>query len=232
MHPQITFLQQLDERDLVAGLFTIGSVIPVLVALVTGFRAAAPLRRGAATPSAPTAIGAGALSGLVGGVVVAIFAWLASAFPLRDVLINASPKLVEVLHWGLDATTGSLLLVAGATAMGAAGAALARVAGGVLRRAGALACYRHRVATFSHAVGTVRMGTDRYTSALDAESDVVSPGPSAKVTKNLAVAGRGERLVPNATTDVWAHDGYAYTGTFDSPCGGEPDARGAPRSRA
>ena len=51
----------------------------------------------------------------------------------------------------------------------AAGAALARVAGRVLRRAGALACYRHRVATFSHAVGTVRMGTDRHTSALDAD---------------------------------------------------------------
>lgn len=49
--------------------------------------------------------------------------------------------------------------------------------------------------------------------------EVVSDGPSAKVTKNLAVAGRGERLVPNATTDVWVHDRYAYLGTFNSPCG-------------
>jgi len=115
---------KLDERDLVAGLFTIGSVIPVLVALVTGFRAAAPLRRGAPSPSAPVAIAAGALAGLAGGVVVALVAWMASAFPLRDVLINASPKLVEVLHWGFDATTGSVLLVAGAAAVGAVGAAL------------------------------------------------------------------------------------------------------------
>ena len=51
----------------------------------------------------------------------------------------------------------------------AAGAALAGVAKRILRRAGALACYRHRVATFSHGAGTVRMGTDRYTSALDAD---------------------------------------------------------------
>jgi choline dehydrogenase-like flavoprotein len=51
----------------------------------------------------------------------------------------------------------------------AAGAALAAMAKRVLRRAGALACYRHRVATFSHGVGTVRMGKDRYTSALDAD---------------------------------------------------------------
>lgn len=50
-------------------------------------------------------------------------------------------------------------------------------------------------------------------------SDLISSGPSAKVTKNVAVAGRGERLAPNSTTDVWAHDGYAYLGTFQSPCG-------------
>ncbi len=51
----------------------------------------------------------------------------------------------------------------------AAGAALAGVAKRILRRAGALACYRHQVATFSHGVGTVRMGHDPYTSALDAD---------------------------------------------------------------
>lgn len=60
---------------------------------------------------------------------------------------------------------------------------------------------------------------------LDARTaGVVSGGPSAKVTKNLEVVGRGERNVANATTDVWVHDGYAYTGTFNSPCGGEPGA--------
>jgi choline dehydrogenase-like flavoprotein len=51
----------------------------------------------------------------------------------------------------------------------AAGAALSRVARRILRRAGALACYRHQVATFSHGVGTVRMGKDPNTSALDAD---------------------------------------------------------------
>jgi hypothetical protein len=53
---------------------------------------------------------------------------------------------------------------------------------------------------------------------------VISDGPSAKVTKNLAVAGEGERNSANSTTDVWAHEGYAYTGTFNSPCGGDPEA--------
>lgn len=54
--------------------------------------------------------------------------------------------------------------------------------------------------------------------------DVVSEGPFAKVIKNLQLRGRGERLVQGATTDVWAHDGFAYTGTFNSPCPPDPKA--------
>jgi len=50
-------------------------------------------------------------------------------------------------------------------------------------------------------------------------ADVVSPGPSASVVKNIGLAGRGKRLLPNATTDVWAHNNFAYIGTFNSPCG-------------
>lgn len=57
--------------------------------------------------------------------------------------------------------------------------------------------------------------------------DVVSSGPFAHVTKNLAVAGRGERLLPNATTDVWAFDRYAYIGTFNEPCGDGTAANGS-----
>jgi hypothetical protein len=59
-----------------------------------------------------------------------------------------------------------------------------------------------------------------------AASGFVSDGPSAKVIKNLELHGRGNRFDPGATTDVWAHDGYAYTGTFGSPCGGTSDDAG------
>lgn len=57
-----------------------------------------------------------------------------------------------------------------------------------------------------------------------ATAGIISSGPSAKVTKNLAATGRGVRDVLDATTDVWAYGGYAYTGTFNSPCGGDPEA--------
>ncbi len=52
----------------------------------------------------------------------------------------------------------------------------------------------------------------------------ISDGPFADVIKNLAPSSRGERIGPDATTDVWALGKYAYTGTFNAPCGGEPDA--------
>jgi len=56
------------------------------------------------------------------------------------------------------------------------------------------------------------------------EGMVVSDGPSANVTKNLALSGHGVRLQADATTDVWALGNYAYTGTFNNPCGGEENA--------
>lgn len=39
-----------------------------------------------------------------------------------------------------------------------------------------------------------------------ATAGIVSSAPFAKVIKNLAPAGHGERLVANATTDVWAQE--------------------------
>ncbi|MFQ5707053.1 MAG: GMC family oxidoreductase [bacterium] len=49
----------------------------------------------------------------------------------------------------------------------AARKALLKKARQILRKAGALFCYEHKIKTFSHAVGTVRMGDDPKSSALD-----------------------------------------------------------------
>ena len=59
----------------------------------------------------------------------------------------------------------------------------------------------------------------------DAATDgIVSSGPTGKTQKNISQRGRGDRFDPGSTTDVWALGNYAYTGTFNSPCGGDPDA--------
>ena len=57
-----------------------------------------------------------------------------------------------------------------------------------------------------------------------ATADIISSGPFADNTKNIDARGIGARDVDGATTDVWALDGYAYTGTFNNPCGGDPNA--------
>lgn len=49
----------------------------------------------------------------------------------------------------------------------AAERALSRLARRILRQAGAMLFYRHKIDTFSHAAGTVRMGEDRTTAPLD-----------------------------------------------------------------
>ena len=56
------------------------------------------------------------------------------------------------------------------------------------------------------------------------DSSFLGAGFTRDSTSGLSLRGRGKRLVSQATTDVWAHEGYAYTGTFNSPCGGEPGA--------
>jgi choline dehydrogenase-like flavoprotein len=74
----------------------------------------------------------------------------------------------------------------------------------ILRRAGALAFYRHRIWTFSHALGTVRMGTDPRTSPLDGagryggvENLVITDGSalptSASVNPSLTIAATALR---------------------------------------
>ncbi len=56
----------------------------------------------------------------------------------------------------------------------------------------------------------------------DAATAEASSGPTGKNVKNIDLRGRGERFAPDSTTDVWALGKYAYTGTFNSPCGGDP----------
>ena len=82
-------------------------------------------------------------------------------------------------------------------------------------------------AEFEHSLleGGQRYDPSAELIALDAAAaDVVSSGPFAKVTKNVSSSSTGERNDAGSTTDVWAHDGYAYTGTFSNPCGGDPEA--------
>jgi len=123
----------LNDRELVAGVVSVGSTIAVIAALAAGFVASRPLRKGLAPPAPAVALGSGAIAGLVTGIIITALAWLVEAFTPRDVLINASPQLVAVLHWGQDVMVGNAINVIGGALMGVVGASL-RIIPGDLRR--------------------------------------------------------------------------------------------------
>jgi choline dehydrogenase-like flavoprotein len=87
----------------------------------------------------------------------------------------------------------------------AAGEVLIRTARRVLRKAGAIAWYRHKIHTFSHGVGTVRMGSDPATSVLDPDgrfrgidnltiTDASVFPTSAAVNPSLTIAANALRM--------------------------------------
>ena len=104
----------------------------------------------------------------------------------------------------------------------AAGEVLIRTARRVLRKAGAMAWYRHKIHTFSHGVGTVRMGSDPATSVLDADgrfrgmenltiTDASVFPTSAAVNPSLTIAANALRTAGRllARTRVPAASGHA-----------------------
>jgi choline dehydrogenase-like flavoprotein len=108
----------------------------------------------------------------------------------------------------------------------AAGEVLTRTARRVLRKAGAIAWYPHKIHTFSHAVGTVRMGTEPRTSVLDADgrfrgvenltvTDASVFPTSASVNPSLTIAANAlraaERLLARAPVPAaTSHAGAAH----------------------
>ncbi|MCV0404238.1 MAG: leucine/isoleucine/valine transporter permease subunit [Chloroflexi bacterium] len=119
-------------RDLIADIVTIGSVIPMLIAIMVGWLAGRAPRH-AAELAAPTALGAGAVAGAVTGTILALLAILVDSVSLTWILVNARPQLATILQFEQGPVVGSVLLIAGGAALGAAGAVLHILPGAIAR---------------------------------------------------------------------------------------------------
>jgi branched-chain amino acid transport system permease protein len=94
------------ERDIVAGVLSLGHILLFASAGVMGFIITRDMRN-----SPALVLVQGVFTGLVASIPVVILIILAHQFDLRQFMPNISPDLMTVLTFGMDLTIGTLLLV-------------------------------------------------------------------------------------------------------------------------
>jgi branched-chain amino acid transport system permease protein len=108
----------------VSEVISFGSALPLMIAVVVGWRAGASSRTKQLFPTSGQALGLGVLAGAISGAIVALLAIFIVAVDVSWILINARPALAEQLQFGQGPVVGSLLLIGGSALFGLAGAAL------------------------------------------------------------------------------------------------------------
>ncbi len=108
----------------VAGVISLGTALPLLFAAVVGWRSGAPDKAKQIAPTSTQTLIAGALTGAVSGLLVALLAIFIEAVNVSWILINARPALAEQLQFGQGPIVGSLLMIGASAVAGLFGAAL------------------------------------------------------------------------------------------------------------
>jgi branched-chain amino acid transport system permease protein len=122
----IGMVENFDARDLI-GTLSLGYTLLVGVGLLMGFTGATPPRRLEGYAAAPPGLRnllAGAIVGIFGGAMLALFTWFVSTVEVRDIFPNISPTLIELLTFGRDLGPGLLLLIGWSLALGVIGGAV------------------------------------------------------------------------------------------------------------
>ncbi|OQY35155.1 MAG: hypothetical protein B6I38_01640 [Anaerolineaceae bacterium 4572_5.1] len=116
----IGFIDLLGKREIVAGLFTTGHVFLLLAPVALAYLAAGK------TPSEEKnkTLGHGALIGFIAALPLVILTILATAFDVRQFLVNVTPALIELLTFGQTLMIGNLILIAIMTILSLLAAAL------------------------------------------------------------------------------------------------------------
>ena len=104
----VGMLEAFEDRLLIYPVLSLGYLLLLWFVPVAGYQSTsvAVLEGMEAPPKGLHNAMAGAVTGLVGGVVLALFAIVINAFDLRDVFVPFSPKLVGLLTYGLGVPEG------------------------------------------------------------------------------------------------------------------------------
>lgn len=116
----VGMVEAFSRRELIKGVISMGQLLLVLVVVVAAYLTAQRVRKGKTWYALP----AGAITGLVVGVILAILALSIKPLHLRAVLANASPALAKILLFGKTGATGVVVLLLVMAALGLAGAAV------------------------------------------------------------------------------------------------------------
>lgn len=103
----VGMVEEFNQRDIVAGVITMGQTMLYLSLLLSAYTAAA----GTSQNSMVRSVLAGAATGAISTVILALLALAVENFNLRPVLVNASPQLVRILTFDQGIPVGLVLLV-------------------------------------------------------------------------------------------------------------------------
>jgi branched-chain amino acid transport system permease protein len=109
--------------EVITGVINLGSLMPLLVALIAGW-IASRARSGAIIDGSRRPLITGAIAGFTSSGVLVLLMVLITMFNVQGVLINATVRLVEAVHFGLDFVPGMLVQLALGAAMGTVGGLL------------------------------------------------------------------------------------------------------------
>jgi branched-chain amino acid transport system permease protein len=119
----IGIVERFQPRNVVTGVLTLGLLVPAIVIVISGYRAALPKRKGALVRlSPPLTLLAGAVAGIAAGAVFGLFVLIASTVELRWVFANISPRLVSILSHDLPEMGAALVYLPAGALLGLVGA--------------------------------------------------------------------------------------------------------------
>ncbi len=113
----IGMVELFNQRDMVAGIFTLGHLILLLPMAAVGFMLAREAPEGANVG----ALLMGLVSGLIGAAPLILLVVAGNAVDLRQFLFNVSPGLIEFLTFSKGLTIGSIILAGLTGLIGLAG---------------------------------------------------------------------------------------------------------------
>ena len=116
----IGMVQLFGERFLLTNLLTMGQALVFLPMIVLAYLTAKRMNR----DQVRNGLLSGLVIGLVNGLLIVGLIWLEGRFDIRSIFLNISPKLIELLTFGMGRQAGSLFIFGSYIVLGGLGAGL------------------------------------------------------------------------------------------------------------